>query len=65
MSHIIPPAHITEQTIHFEGEPYLLETTNFNKLPALIFATYQIVYQGLGGDENYLVNWQELRSEDS
>ncbi len=57
MSHIIPPAHITEQTINFEGEPYLLETTNFNKLPALIFATYQIIYQGLGGDENYLVNW--------
>ena len=57
----MPPEHVSKQKDRFEGViPYLIETTSYNHLPALILATYHIAYHGLGSDDNFFVNWTDL-----
>ena len=62
----MPPEHVSKQKDKFEGViPYLIETTSYNHLPALILATYHIVYQGLGSDDKFFVNWTDLVEAES
>ena len=62
----MPPEHVSKQKDKFEGViPYIIETTSYNHLPALILATYHIVYQGLGSDDKFFVNWTDLVEAES
>ena len=64
---LLAPVHNAEQKKKFEGhsQPYLFETIPWKNLPAFILAAYQVIYHGIGIDDNYFVYWTDLKSEES